>query len=200
MLRSIAALSVAVAALGALASSAGTARPNRSSPLMMNAPPTLTQACQKVSGAVRRERAIWRVICPTRVPLTIAPLVSVAGANLATGDFRRGYIFGCLGRAVGSPLVHWTFASGTRHDLAYLLNPQHAYRLSAVALRLEGRDVQLYLIPPGAQALYSDHVVIEWTQGGQEYQISIHRWPNTQRATAQATAMAKVVIQQIKDA
>jgi hypothetical protein len=173
----------------------------------MSAPHTLVQLCQKVTNALRRQHAQWRLICPGRVPLTVLPSFDAAGTNLSSTSFRDGYLFDCLGESRLAPgTVHWVFASGSPRSLADLLDPtnaigQPAYRPSPpTTLRLDGQVVKRYVIPPGAQALYSDHVVIEWTQNDQEYQVSIHRWPNTRYATAQATAMASAIIAQLKRA
>jgi hypothetical protein len=171
-------------------------------PLLIPAPEALRQTCQTVTGQLRSEHARWRIVCPTRMPYTIGiPLFSNSG-DTSTVNYRQGYLIDCIGFLPANGHVHWIVAGGNPRTLdRYFLHPTNAIGqpestvTQRPSIRLDAQVVNRYLVSPGT-TLYSDHVVLVWLYHGEEYQVSIHRWPNTSIATAQATAVASNIIQQ----
>jgi hypothetical protein len=161
----------------------------------MPAPGEFFRACASASARIEQQHARWRVICPTRLPYTEVPSFSVSGANLSSGDLRSGYLIGCLGFRSTGGLEHWVLAGGDPKALNGLLHP-NGTRAVGRPIRIDGRRATRYLVTPGTDALYSDHVVIAWSENGTAYQVSVHRWPDTRVATAQAERVAANIMKQ----
>lgn len=189
-----------VLTLSVLLAFAGVAQATAPSHLMP-APSSLKEACQTAATALRREGTAWRLTCPTEVPLTILPSFDVGGANLSSRSLRTGYLIDCLGLS-RTGHVHWLIAGGSAASLDALVRPTDAAgraeaRVTSVKkLRIAGWPVTRYLIASGGMTLYSDHVVLTWMRGDEEYQVSVHRWPDTGIAGAEANAVAANIIRQ----
>lgn len=167
----------------------------------MPSPPQLTALCRQAATKMKNERAGWGVTGPTRVPLTLVPSFDLGGANLSSESLRTGYLIDCLGFShIGN--VHWLIAGGNPSSLDSLVHPTNAVGqpeatiTSVTKLRVAGRSVTRYLIAPGSQTLYADHVVLVWRKGDEEYQVSVHRLPTAVIAEAQALAVATNIIRQ----
>jgi len=167
----------------------------------MAAPRAFRQLCEAAAKQIRRERAHWKVVCPTRVPLTTIPLYNLGGANLATGNLRTGYLINCQGwNPRENEPAHWLIAGGNPTVLNELLHPTIAVGQPAAtvsrprSIRLDGWPTRVYLVASGSQSIYADHVVVAWTNGGEGFQVSVHRFAGTAPATAQATAVAADMI------
>jgi hypothetical protein len=167
----------------------------------MAAPSSLKEACRTAATALRREGTQWRLTCPTEVPLTILPSFDVGGANLSSRSLRTGYLIDCLGLS-RTGRVHWLIAGGSAASLDALVRATDAAgrpeaRVTSVKkLRIAGWPVTRYLIASGGMTLYSDHVVLTWMRGDEEYQVSVHRWPDTRIASTEANAVAANIIRQ----
>ena len=167
----------------------------------MPAPPALLQECAKAVTAIARVGARWRVTCPTRVPSTAIPSFSLGGSNLSSTSLRTGYLIDCLGFSRNGR-VHWLIAGGSVSTLDYLVDVRDAVgrpeaRITSVTReRIGGLTVARYLVAPGSDTLYADHVVLAWRRNGEAYQVSVHRWPTAAVAEAQATALAANLIRQ----
>jgi hypothetical protein len=167
----------------------------------MAAPSSLKEACRKAATALEREGTPWKLTCPTEAPLTILPTFDIGGANLSSTSLRTGYVIDCLGLSP-TGRVHWLIAGGSPASLDRLVRPTDAVgqpeaRVTSVKkLRIAAWPVTRYLIAAGGMTLYSDHVVLTWMRGNEEYQVSVHRWPDTSIASAEANAVARNIIRQ----
>jgi hypothetical protein len=198
-----AALSVSATAAGSVIASPAAGSSTHKPPLLIAAPAALRQTCQAVTGQLRSEHARWKIVCPTGMPYTIGfPLFS-QGGDTSNANYRQGYLVECIGFLPASGRVHWIIAGGDPQTLDRALHPKAAtgqpesHVTQRQSIYLDGQLVSRYLVSPG-MTLYSDHVVLVWLYRGEEYQVSIHRWPNTTIATAQATAVASNIIQQLR--
>jgi hypothetical protein len=169
-----------------------------SKPILMNAPTALKQACSVIQAQVLAAKAGWKVVCPTRVPYTVLPIVD---HNDVESNVRHGYLIDVLG---GAGHTHWTLAAGDPAALDKILNPLNAdgkptgILAPGVVLHIHGQRVVRYLPPPYANGggLYAHHVVFQWNDDGEEYQVTVHRF--TAEANAQAMDTASNLIDQLK--
>jgi hypothetical protein len=171
----------------------------------MNSPAAVNKACAAILAGTRRQHARWRVVCPPKIPRVSQPSVIYFGGAAATSNFRSGY--GLDGTGSVYPIVngygHWTFRSGSPRLLERLLHPTDAIGRpestvsSAKEINVVGQIVRLYRVAPDSTE-YAGHVVVDWIDHGQEYQVTVHRWRSDKQGVLQATGMAAAIILQLK--
>jgi hypothetical protein len=181
---------------------AGASNPRDAQPpaaALMVAPATVQRACEEIRRSSARQTR-RRVVCPPLIPKSRRATITYAGGVLSGRDFGPGYLFD--GRdARGSSVYagHWTFAGGQPAAVHTPLasGPGHLVGVSRTKARLAGQPVVIYRVTNGMTQL-SGHVVVEWTWRGQAYQVSVHRWRSDRQGFAQATRMARAVIQVLR--
>jgi len=170
-------------------------------PLTIRSPAVIRTACAQVASHARQAGAHWRIVCPTRIPYGQDWLCTPSG-DLSVKRYSAGFSINCEAVSSAAPgTVHWVLAGGSPKILnTALLHPTDAIgrpetEVTEISpIDLHHQTVARYLIAPTGMAMYSDHVVLVWTDKGEMFQVSVHRWPNTRIASEQATAVAANII------
>jgi hypothetical protein len=169
---------------------------------LMRAPASLRYTCQRIEARLVRAHVGWRVACPTRVPDSqVLFVIAYNGGALSSNGFRAGWAIevGGSGPLAGASGGHWFLVGGEPkriHD-AYLVG-QNAIGHPTIdttsrSAEIAGHRVRIYFVSKSGMSAYSGHVVAEWTQKGEGWQVSIHGWQHE----PQARAMARLLIDEI---
>jgi hypothetical protein len=123
-----------------------------------DAPGWVKAYCKTIPG---RER----LLCPTSLP---APFKATENVR-ALAPNKYGYV---LEGHVGER--HWTIAA-ERNSRSVLAAYGRSRRIGEV--RVRGRRAQLRMASADC-GTFSDHLTLEWTEGGDAYAVSVHRLKN----------------------
>jgi hypothetical protein len=169
---------------------------------VMGTPSVVERACANIGATLRRTRSRWFIRCPRVVPASPIPSVDYAGGALSTGGYRRGFLLDVF-FPTGDPNKpgngHWTYAGGSASAMKGLLRPTDAAgppesHMTSRRTRIAGRSVTVYRVAAGSQTLYAGHVVLVWSEPGQVFQLSVHRWLSDQAAWTQASKMLASIL------
>jgi hypothetical protein len=164
---------------------------------LMRAPASLRYTCQRLDARLVRARVRWRVACPTWVPDSQVLFVIGYNGGLGTNDFRAGYVIdvGGSGPLAGASGGHWVLVGGDARELhdAFLVSPngdgKATVSTTSHSTLIAGRRVRIYFVSDAGMAFYTGHVVVEWSQKGEGWQVSIHGWQHEPQARAMAGSL-----------